>query len=253
MPNRKNRSNGARHHNGGARNSRRQTSSSRSQQQRARARAISGAPARVISTIQANPIPAALIGAGLTWLLLGQPMSALGETNLMRRGRRRLGELGETFGESFSDAAESSASFMRRGASSVRDGISSIGEYAHDSIDAVRRTARRGAESASDAISSAWEVHPLAVCAAVLAAGVTAGMLLPSTRREERVMGRASVAVARRVRSRGANLVEKGKRLASEAIDTAGREARRQGLTTRELGQKVKRVASRARDSMTTE
>jgi hypothetical protein len=214
---------------------------------------IAAAPARVVSTIQSNPIPAIMIGAGLSWLLLGQGMSGLADSLFVQRGRRRLGKLGETFGASFQEAAGNTAGAVRHAASSVREGFSSIGEYTHEGVDALRRTARRNVESVGETVASVWESHPLVICAAILAAGAAAGMLLPSTQREERTMGRASEALAQRVRNRGSKLLTQGRRLASEAIDTASREARRQGLTPRELGRKVKRVASRTKDSITSE
>jgi hypothetical protein len=215
---------------------------------------------RVLAGITANPIPALMIGAGLTWMLLGERIGSALDAGVVRRGRRAIGELGETFGESFSSAAQGTASTMRDGLVTMREyaqeGLGTAGETIRQgaaAVGAVGRGAKRAVSSTADALSDTWENHPLAVCAAALATGVTLGMLLPSTRRESRTMGQASAALAKQARRTGTRVLKQGKRIASEAVEVAGREARRQGLTATDLGAKVKRVASKARDAVASE
>jgi hypothetical protein len=188
-------------------------------------------------------------------MLLGNRVRSMLDTGMVRSGRRRLGELGETFSESFGTAAEGAASSVRDGLVTIREyaqeGVGTAGEAIREGAGAVGRGARRAVSSTADAVSETWDSHALAVCAVALAAGITAGMLLPATLRENRAIGRASDALAKQARRAGAQALKRGKRAASEAVEVAGREARRQGLTPTELGARVKRVASRARDAIT--
>ena len=204
----------------------------------------------VLATIRANPIPAMMIGAGLTWLLLGERIGSALDTGVVRSGRRRLGELGETFTESFGGAAEGAASTVRNSLVTIREyaqeGLGSAGEAIRAGAGGVRRAVSSTAETLSDT----WDNHPLAVCTAALALGITAGMLFPSTSRENRAMGRASGALMKQARRAGTRVLERGKGLATQAVKVVGREARRQGLTPGDLGAKVKRVASKARDAV---
>lgn len=54
------------------------------------------------------------------------------------------------------------------------------------------------------------------------------------------------------MRSPGEELLEKGRELVGASTEAMTREARRQGLTPNDLGRKVKRVATRGRDAMTS-
>ena len=198
-----------------------------------------------------------MIGAGLTWMLLGDRIGSALDTGAVRRGRRALGELGETFADSFGSAAEETASHVRDGLVTIRDyaqeGLDTAGQALRGGAGAVGRGARRAVSSTADAVGNTWDNHPLGVCAAVFAAGVTAGMLLPATQPEARALGRASNAMVKQARRSGARVLKQGKRIAAEAVEVAGREARRQGLTASDLGAKVKRVASKARDAIAAE
>ncbi len=112
----------------------------------------------------------------------------------------------------------------------------------------TQRSLKRSRETVSDM----WQRHPITVGLALLAAGVATGMMLPATAREGGMMGRAARNVTRRVRSSGEELLEKGRELVETSAEVVTREARRQGLTADDIGRKVKRVATRARDSLTS-
>jgi hypothetical protein len=187
---------------------------------------IRGAGSRAVDSVTAHPIPALMIGAGLAWLLLESRTLRPMERRLLERGRRAFGSVGETAGE-----------YAREGAHAVYEGANAMTRRAQRSLKTTRQT-----------LGETWESHPLAVGAAVLAAGVAAAILLPATMSEVRWMGETSGALTRTVRRKGKQLLKQGKQFASEAANIATREARRQGLTTRELVGKVKRVADKARE-----
>jgi hypothetical protein len=93
------------------------------------------------------------------------------------------------------------------------------------------------------------------MAAVALGAGVTLGLVLPSTRQEDRLMGKVSDKMAGRVKDAGRDLYSQGKHLVSraarEAASATAKEAEREGLTPDRIGKKVRRVASHVREAIT--
>jgi hypothetical protein len=109
--------------------------------------------------------------------------------------------------------------------------------------------AREGLHYSKEKIGSLWHDHPLAVGLGILAAGVAAGMMLPSSNAEKRLVGGK---FADRVKSTGRELLDQGKEMAGnifkETGEALGEEMEREGLTPDKLGKKVKRIAGRIKD-----
>lgn len=222
---------------------------------------------RALSAVRTPRLPAILLGAGLTWLLMEK--SGVSSGPAVRRARKALGDWGESFGETVSETAESTRHTLRQAAGSVKNsvgsaagtvgkGLSGAGRKAQSGAEAVGQTIKDGAvsightaERAREAFSDGWRNHPLAVCAAALAAGVATGMLMPSTRQESRLLGSTPKKALRGARKQGRSLVQRGKQFAEETLAATGREVRRQGLSPDALGRKLKRVASRVKASST--
>ena len=124
------------------------------------------------------------------------------------------------------------------------------------------RAGEKGAEwkgQASDAYSQGAEKfketahdYPLAVGAGFLALGVLAGMLLPSTRKENELVGPARDRLVRRTREAADEAIYRGKHVAESVVEAARAEAQEQGLTTEALKEKgahvVDSVKSAARE-----
>jgi len=165
---------------------------------RAAVDSIKSAGSRAVESVGEHPIPAALIGAGLAWLLLESRGIRPTEVPIIERGRDALGTVGHTL----ADAAGTAAS-------SVKDGASTLGEYASNAASAVGETATSGIGAGKEAIGNLWERHPLAMSAAILSAGIAAGMLLPATRRENNVMGGAASNLAEKAREKTSEFIER--------------------------------------------
>jgi hypothetical protein len=212
---------------------------------------IANAGSAVVERVRANPIPAALIGAGLTWLLVKNrnrlPVPHMPEG---------LTDMAETAMESFTDTARSTRKAIRGGVTSaaetVTEGASALAEYAQSGASTIAEYAQSGAsrvgEAAStgfkrtrEAVATAWDEHPLTVGLALLATGVAAGMMMPAPKNA--AIARAAKGLTQRVTSTGEELLESARELVSSSARAASREARRQGLTPDEIGRKVKRVA----------
>jgi hypothetical protein len=213
-----------------------------------------------------------LIAAGIGWYLVQN--RAVRASRLMRGARQFVSRIESSVGNAFSSAAERSVGSvqgaagtigksLRSATDSVRASLATFGAQAQGGASAVgeavrygagsgRRTAARGVNGTSDVVSTMWRDHPLAVAATVLAAGATAGMLVPATEREQRVMGDAVGKAKKTVRRGGKRLLREGKQFVRESASVAVKEARRQGLDPSEIGRRVKRVVSKTKDAVTT-
>ncbi|HEV2292680.1 MAG TPA: hypothetical protein VGR35_02425 [Tepidisphaeraceae bacterium] len=229
--------------NRGSGSQKREQAQRRSQEQPSRGGALAGAGTKAVETVRENPIPAALIGAGLTWLIVKNrqrlPVPHVPEA---------LSGLADTARESFGDAAQSTRQAVREGvgsaAESAKHGAATVAEYAQSGASKIGQAAKEGFQRSRDAVSDTWDTHPLAVGLGLLVAGVAAGMMLPAPRSD--AITRAAKGLTRRVTLSGEELLESARRLVTTSARSASREARRQGLTPDQLGRKVKRVANAA-------
>ena len=204
---------------------------------------IAGAGAKAVETVRANPIPAAIAGAALTWLLVKNR-----ERLHMPQMPDALTGIAETVRDSFSETAESTRRAVRGGmgsaAEAVKDGAASLAEYAQTGASTVGQAAKKGYERSREAVATSWDEHPLTVGLVLLAAGVAAGMMLPTPK--SGAITRAAKGLTQRVTSTGEGLLESARELVSSSARAASREAKRQGLTADQITRKVKRVASAA-------
>jgi hypothetical protein len=120
---------------------------------------------------------------------------------------------------------------------------------------AVGHAAQEGYERGKEMIAPQWDAHPLMICAAALAVGAAAGMLLPSTELEDSLMGSAADKVNDRIKQATGGIVGQGKRAfttaVKEATDSVAREAEREGLTPERLSRKVSRIVSHVKQAVT--
>jgi len=101
-----------------------------------------------------------------------------------------------------------------------------------------------------------WETmeeRPLALGAAAIALGVVAGLMIPSTRKEDELMGETRDRLMERAKEVGGEALEKGKQVAHVAVDTLKEEAERQDLTPEKLVEKVRTVAKEATNTVKEE
>lgn len=146
-----------------------------------------------------NPLPIALVGAGLAWLMLARKDRPV--RDLEQNYRTAEGDASAT--AAFADGAARTASRMTDGvhAAQVRAGeaYDSAATAAADATDQVRRASdatMQGAErlrrEASDRMSTLMREQPLVLGAFGLALGAVIGAALPRTDAEDRVMGATS-------------------------------------------------------------
>jgi hypothetical protein len=113
-------------------------------------------------------------------------------------------------------------------------------EWKHQAEDAYHEGVEKFKQTADE--------HPLAVGVGFLALGVLAGILIPSTRKENEIVGPTRDRLVERTREAASEAVERGKHVAESVVAAARHEAEEQGLTPEHL----KHAGSRVLESVKT-
>ncbi|HEY0554768.1 MAG TPA: hypothetical protein VGG20_10920, partial [Thermoanaerobaculia bacterium] len=229
-----------------------------------------------------HPMPAAVVGLGLGWLLVdtsrksdGHDGRDLGDYRGYGAGSYRQGYAGDVeYGESsgvlsaakdkLMDVADSTkealssatdrvgdaADWTKEHASDlghqVSDKASALSHQARDRASALGTQAKQQAKRARLGFWQTMEENPLMVGAAVLALGVIAGLAVPSTDKEDELMGETRDHLLDEAKEAGQQALDKGKHVAEAVADKVKQEARNQGLTPEGVVDKVKTVAKEA-------
>ena len=160
---------------------------------------VTDAGSSVISTIKANPIPAALIGVGLGWLLFG-PRNGGGASAsrsfarprqaanyLLEGAQGAVHDVGETVSHFAHDAGHRVADV----AGGARDAAVELAGGARDRGGRVLSGAGRHVMRAERGVESTMRENPLALGAVAIAIGAAIGLSLPHTQTEDEWMGAA--------------------------------------------------------------
>jgi len=179
-------------------------------------------------------------------------------------GYRREGERG--FGEGQGDTAEQ----LREGATKLRERAGDIasqagervrqttrdvreraGEYVERTGSQLREfqsTARQRTRELWDQGSRLLDEYPLEVTGAMFAVGVLAGLLMPSTRREDELLGEARDDVVERAKETGRETVQKLQNVGQQTMESAKDAMQREGLADRGTVEKAQDAAGRVAD-----
>ncbi|HEY7299634.1 MAG TPA: DUF3618 domain-containing protein [Xanthobacteraceae bacterium] len=197
-----------------------------------------------------NPIPAAMVGAGLAWLavatgrnatstpsnLRGQPGETMDQARASaQEWAGRAQETASSAGNQISESASQFADRGRRAAAGLQDAAASAyqtgAETANRAASAVRDSAaslRGRAASASQSIGSLFREQPLVLAGVGLAIGALLGAALPETEAEDRLMGQASGEIKERTGDVAGEQYEKAKTVAEHAYEEAKQETEKQ-------------------------
>lgn len=244
-----------------------------------------------IDTIKAHPLPILAIGAGVAWLIYesrkkpsadyadvefdteydyNQQLTLRGDVQYdpdqhydrpleyPSGGSGKLEGVKDKASEKFQGAKDAIAGK----ASAAKEKLSQVGEQARGKMQAVRARAgelgTRAKERTREAYSRSRErvvtiadQHPLEVGLGCLAAGLIAGLLLPTPQGVNRLAGGRMDRLRDRTREASREFVEKGKRVAQAASQAVQQEVQAQGLTFDRLREKAGAVADRAKEAAT--
>lgn len=149
---------------------------------------------RILDAFREHPLPLALTGLGLGWMLLRDLRGVRGHECLSASG-----------------GSEGGLEKAKEAAQSVREKAAGAVEKTREAVHAVREKAaavpskvREGARQATDWVSTTLEENPMLWAVGALAAGVLAGLCVPTSEKEEEDAGelvdKAAEAVLEEVR-----------------------------------------------------
>jgi ElaB/YqjD/DUF883 family membrane-anchored ribosome-binding protein len=170
-------------------------------------------------SIRDNPLPVALLGIGLAWLMMGGQPGRRGTTQYAQdfddgledtEAGSGIAERAGAAGERMKAHASQLSGRAREAADSVREKIGASTESARARLNELGSRSRERYERARGSVSHAIEEQPLVLGAVGLAVGAVLGASLPRTRQEDEFMGET--------RDR---LLDSAKQSAREQVDSA--------------------------------
>ena len=205
----------------------------------------------IVGTIRQNPIPAALTGIGLGWLLLSTRRQGAEQARLRRyppayddatydyppryeeRGSsgaspgQTLGRARDSVGETASQAQERASQV----AGQAQDKVGQVAGRAQDRVGRLGDQTRYQARRASSGFQRVLRENPITVGALAVGLGAGVGLAIPETAKEHEVMGEARDNLVETVQERAQDAQQKVQRVVEEAQSAAKDEAQNQGLT----------------------
>lgn len=185
----------------------------------------------LVNTVTHNPIPTLMTAVGITWMLYQQNRPGSSESgNGWSYGEESYGLNGSGFSDTEKRGLKDKASHLK---DSVGNAKQHAGDKAHQAAEGIRQRADRikhstqsQAQKVSEGFNYMLEEQPLALGALGIAIGALLGGSLPSTRREDRLMGEASDRVADKASHVAESAYEKAKGTGKQVKDDAKAEVK---------------------------
>ena len=200
----------------------------------------------LIAKAKANPVPAALAGIGIAWLLASSQNKAVRRAEPDLPTRLRSAEAGvvrlqdehpDVHASRLDDARGQVLGVARDAADTASSYGQRIREAMASATQSVKEVSNDMGNSASGAIGrlrggkGGLAGNPVVLGSAAVLVGLVAGVLIPVSTQEERALG----AVAGRLRTRGRTLaqdvVDRGAQVAGDALGAVRDSAQAHGLT----------------------
>jgi hypothetical protein len=205
----------------------------------------------MFTIIRQNPIPAALIAAGIGWLWMERSGGSssqhyhYGGTGYGRPGASHGGVMGSA-GQMMGQAQQMASHQAQHVASQAQQVAGQAQHMAGDLAGQAQQTAGQFLGQAQNtagqvqdmtrATVSGISAEPLVIGTVGAVLGAVAALLLPETEQEHQLMGDAKAQLVERAQEAAGQTVEKVQRVATEVADTAVREAKAQGIAPETSG-----------------
>lgn len=208
-------------------------------------RELASDQSRVGSVVRDNPIPLALIGLGIGWLAVSGAMSrsrsggAEGAYEGMEGVGAPYGAESPAYGTAGSAeyVSGSSAAGLGGNGQGVRERASQLTSEAGERLSRAtsgararvsqwRSSARASAGQVADRTRDAYQQHPLTMGLVAALVGAAFGALIPTSRREQEMMGGAVDELVSRARETGSEVMDKAARVADRAVSAVKEETR---------------------------
>ncbi|CAA9473631.1 MAG: hypothetical protein AVDCRST_MAG02-4276 [uncultured Rubrobacteraceae bacterium] len=211
----------------------------------------------VVDTVRSNPLPAALTGIGLGWLLMSArqqnqaqphyrddvsryrtptneyapvareyPLDDGYEGNDSSSAGEALGRARDRVGETATQAQDKAGDLAGR----AKGGASDLGSQTREKAGQLGSRARQQAGRAGSGFQRMLHENPLTVGALAIGAGAAIGLAIPETAKEHEVMGEARDTVVEKAQEKAQDAQQRVQRVAEEAQGAAQQEAENQGL-----------------------
>ena len=237
----------------------------------------------VVDTVKQNPMPALMIGAGVAWMIyssrrpdsgdyriedysaedaslrydpdthydrpLDYPTTPGSEAEWSDQGGSKLGEVKEKLADKASAATGQVKEKLSHASEAAREKMYALRGRASEVTSRVKDSTRQVYARSRDRVVTTADHHPLEVGLVALAAGLMMGLAMRTPSAVNRRIGPAADRLRERAREAGADVLEKGKRVAQAAASAVKEEADAQGLTPERLRQQAGAVAERAREA----
>jgi len=197
---------------------------------------VVGVSSTVSDTVRRDPLPVALAGIGIGWLLISARKRAQ-EQQWNQDGRYRDPYL------DFREESASGSAALPQAFAQVQSKVGEIAGQAQEKVgemvsqvqsqaSQLSSQAELRARQAVDGYERMFMENPLGVGAVALALGVALGLSVPETQPERRMLGGVRDNLVVKAKETAQEIGQKVQSVAQEAIDAAKEEARTQGLTT---------------------
>ncbi len=206
-----------------------------------------GLPNQIIESVKQNPVPAALAGLSIGYMLMqgqGQSQSASGyqpysypvgnAAQSMRQGSESLGDkvgnLAGGVGDKVGTVAGGAAGAVGTVAGGVGDVVGNVASGAGDMVGNVAEGVGYQAERVTNGLERLFNDKPLVVGALAIGAGAFIGLMLPETRQEKELLGGARDQLVGKVQEVASETMEKVGQVTEQVQNTVRREAEDKGL-----------------------
>ncbi len=207
---------------------------------------VRGTGASVVDAVRENPLPFAMIGLGVGWLLASSRKdgrSATEDVRITARGVYDDWEEDVEIGGGARSFVDQGRSFVEQGKERVAEAVDRVEDKAHElSTEAkgrVRQAGQRTREVAGrtrqramhardvgvdavrrgeDRIGTVARDNPLVLGAIVFAVGAAVGLALPHTQVEDRMMGKSKERALRKAESVASRAIRRTEAQASDAL-----------------------------------
>ncbi len=196
------------------------------------------------SQVKENPMALAMIGAGMTWLMMGKgpsvgggsSTSSYGTFSDLDRSTFAASETDQSGGsagglkDKASDLAHGAAEKLGDAASHLKDGISGAAAHAKHSAQSMGGGAADLGQKVQRGFMDTLDQEPLVIGALGLAVGAAIGASLPASRLEDRAFGAARDQVLEKAKSKVGEGFDTVKDAAEAAYVGASDAAQAEGL-----------------------
>jgi hypothetical protein len=163
----------------------------------------------VIDTAKKNPLPLALAGIGVACAGIGVTLLVLNSGN---DGQASRGTAGQGAGRQDGQGRRTAVTRAKL-AEATRGKLGDATRTASEAVGKVVQGAKVQSRRASSALRETYESNPLAVGAAVIATGTIVGLAIPSTKREDQLLGQGRDQVVHKAENMAKRAIEKVDRL----------------------------------------